>query len=320
MRTCCGVGKRKRLAGLEAPPNTGGVEQREASTETLAGMVTLGGGMFRMGSEHSEARADDGERPVRAVEVAPFRIDRSPVTNARFARFVKDTAYRTEAERFGWSFVFWSHIPPERFYDLVEDNVVGAPWWCKVNGATWAQPEGPGSDVRRRGEHPVVHVSWNDAAAFCAWAGLRLPTEAEWEYAARGGLDQQMYPWGNKLRPNGEHRCNIWQGNFPREDTKEDGYAGTSPVDAFPPNGYGLYSVAGNAWEWCADWFDTNHHVPDVVETRTNPKGPIEGTSKLMRGGSFLCHHSYCNRYRVSARTGQTPDSSSANVGFRCAL
>jgi formylglycine-generating enzyme len=286
-------------------------------TETLTGMIALPGGTFLMGTDYEEAFPGDGEGPVRAVTLTPFRLDRYPVTNRRFKEFVDSTKYRTEAERFGWSFVFWSHIPQERFYELVEDTVAIAPWWCKVNGAHWAMPEGPGSDVAQRWEHPVVHVSWTDALEFCEWSGQRLPTEAEWEYAARGGLEQKLYPWGDKLRPKGVHMCNIWQGEFPKVDTAEDGFTGTCPVDAFPPNGFGLYSIAGNAWEWCADWFDPVFHQ---TGSRIDPIGPPAGTSRVMKGGSFLCHKSYCNRYRVAARTSQTPDSSSSNVGFRCAL
>jgi formylglycine-generating enzyme required for sulfatase activity len=170
-----------------------------------------------------------------------------------------------------------------------------------VSGAYWRHPEGPGSDLDGRWDHPVVHVSWHDAVAFCAWADLRLPTEAEWEYAARGGLDQARYPWGDELTPDGEHRCNIWQGRFPVRDTAEDGYSGTAPVNAFEPNGFGLYNVAGNVWEWCADWFDRAQQ------------------NRAMRGGSYLCHESYCNRYRVAARTANSPDTSGGNIGFRCA-
>jgi len=269
-----------------------------------------------MGTDYAEAFAADGEGPVREVTVEPFWIDRFPVTNELFDQFVSETQYTTEAERFGWSFVFWAHVPRERFYDLVVDTVAAAPWWCKVPGANWRSPEGPGSTIGLRGNHPVVHVSWNDAVHFCEWSGQRLPTESEWEYAARGGLVQKIYPWGDKLRPKGQHLCNIWQGEFPKLDTGDDGYTGTCPVDAFPPNGYGLYSVTGNTWEWCADWFSTTFHV---ATTRINPQGPPDGQAKVMKGGSFLCHKSYCNRYRVAARSSNTPDSSTSHMSFRCA-
>ena len=262
-------------------------------------MVSLPGGIFRMGTEYEQGFPADGEGPVRSVLVAPFAIDTFPVTNAEFAAFVEATAYRTEAEVFGWSFVFWAHITPERFRELVEDTVAYTPWWCKVPGADWNHPEGPGSSVGDRLMHPVVHVSWNDASAYAAWVSKALPSESQWEYAARGGLEQKLYPWGDELEPGGKHLCNIWQGDFPEKDTAEDGYAGTCPVDAFAANGYGIYSITGNVWEWCADWFQA-------------------GESKVMKGGSFLCHASYCNRYRVAARTSNTPDSSASNIGFRC--
>ena len=284
--------------------------------EIAAEMVALPGGTFLMGTDYAGGFAEDGEGPVRAVTLHEFSIDRYPVTNEVFGKFVADTGYRTEAEQFGWSFVFWAHIPPQRFQELVEDTVESAPWWCKVRGARWNAPEGPQSNLKDRENHPVVHVSWNDAQAFCAWSRQRLPSEAEWEYAARGGLEQALYPWGDKLRPGGEHRCNIWQGEFPNVDTAEDGYAGTCPVDAFPANGYGLYSVVGNTWEWCADWFSSDLHL---TASRNNPSGPREGSSRVMKGGSFLCHKSYCNRYRLGARTSNTPDSSTSNIGFRCA-
>lgn len=280
-------------------------------------MVRLPGGSFLMGTDYEGAFPDDGEGPVREVTLDPFWIDRAPVTNELFGRFAQETDYRTEAERFGWSFVFWAHIPQKRFHELVEDTVAAAPWWCKVRGATWRSPEGPGSDISSRLAHPVVHVSWNDAISFCEWSGQRLPTEAEWEYAARGGLVQKLYPWGDQLRPDGKHLCNIWQGEFPREDTGEDGFRGTCPVDAFPPNGFGLYCITGNAWEWCADWFSASYHRSASL---INPSGPPEGDAKVMKGGSFLCHKSYCNRYRVAARSFNTPDSSTSHMGFRCVL
>jgi formylglycine-generating enzyme len=286
-----------------------------SSSSNMQRMITLPGGEFLMGTDYEEAFAADGERPVRRVRLKAFQIDCFPVTNEDFAFFVQATGYKTEAEVYGWSFVFWSHIPKDKFQSLVVDTVAGAPWWCQVPGAFWAAPEGPGSHVAKRTNHPVVHVTWNDALAYCGWSGNRLPTEAEWEYAARGGLVQKLYPWGDKLRPNGEYRCNIWQGTFPQEDTADDGYSGTSPVTAFPPNDFGLYSVTGNAWEWCADWFGTPDHFGEVTE---DPVGTPTGTSRVMKGGSFLCHKSYCNRYRVAARSSNTPDSSTSNLGFRC--
>jgi len=267
-----------------------------------------------MGTNYRYAFAADGEGPVRPVCLSPFSIDVYPVTNADFASFVEETGYISDSEKYGWSFVFWSHIPADRIHELVTDTVAAAPWWCQVPGASWRTPEGPGSDIRDRLRHPVVHVSWNDASAYAAWAGQALPTEAQWEYAARGGLEQSLYPWGDELTPGGRHLCNIWQGEFPRRDTAEDGYSGTCPVDAFPPNGFGLYSMTGNAWEWCADWFTPLF----TSELKKDPAGPGQGQTKVMKGGSFLCHASYCNRYRVAARTSNTPDSAASNVGFRC--
>jgi sulfatase modifying factor 1 len=211
----------------------------ESSGAIPEDMISLPGGSFLMGTDYMEALPQDGEGPVRSVTINSFRIDRFPVTNRQFAQFVRTTRYKTEAESFGWSFVFWSHIPKASFHELVEDTVAAAPWWCKVPDSCWGAPEGPGSDVSKRNDHPVVHVSWNDAQAYCLWRRHRLPTEAEWEYAARGGLEQCLYPWGNKLRPHGEHRCNIWQGEFPMNETGDDGFTGTCPVDAFPPMNLG---------------------------------------------------------------------------------
>jgi formylglycine-generating enzyme len=290
-------------------------ETKIISPDLNRAMISLPGATFSMGTDYPHGFLADGEGPVRPVSLSQFDIDAFPVTNADFAAFVADTKYRTEAEIFGWSFVFWMHIPGELFEELVEDTVAAAPWWCKVPGATWAQPEGPGSSVLDRLNHPVVHASWNDAVAYATWATKSLPTEAQWEYAARGGLAQKLYPWGDELTPGGRHLCNVWQGQFPTEDTAEDGYAGTCPVDRFPPNGYGLYSVTGNVWEWCNDWF---HSEFSAKRTLHNPTGPITGDAKVMKGGSFLCHASYCNRYRVAARNSNTPDSSASNIGFRC--
>lgn len=316
IKTCCMPAAGRSVVEVEGS-HAAADAPREHAAVIQSRMVPLPGGAFLMGTDSSEGFPLDGEGPVREVTVDPFAIDRKPVTNELFARFIAATGYRTEAEVFGWSFVFWSHLPASRFSELVQDTVAAAPWWCKVNGARWDSPEGPGSDVRKRGDHPVVHVSWNDAIAFCGWSGQRLPTEAEWEYAARGGLTGKTYPWGDKLRPEGKHRCNIWQGEFPKHDTGEDGYAGTCPVEAYPPNGYGLYSVTGNTWEWINDWFSADFHR---TAARDNPSGPGEGTNRVTKGGSFLCHKSYCNRYRVAARSSNSPDSSTSNTGFRCAL
>jgi formylglycine-generating enzyme required for sulfatase activity len=281
-------------------------------------MVRIPGGEFRMGGADPDGFPDDGEGPVRSVRLSPYLIDATAVTNRQFAAFVRDTEYVTDAERFGWSFVFHLFVGAEQRRYVRDATVPGAPWWLAVDGADWRHPDGPESTVDRRQQHPVVHVSWHDAAAYAAWAGKRLPTEAEWELAARGGLEQARYPWGDELAPRGRWRCNIWQGRFPRENTAEDRHVGTAPVKSFPPNGNGLYEVAGNVWEWCADRWSTTWHTEDRQETRADPQGPPTGDTRVTRGGSYLCHHSYCNRYRVAARTANTPDSSSGNTGFRC--
>ncbi len=251
------------------------------------------GGVFDMGSAEL-FHPDDGEGPVRSVRVAPFAIDRHAVTNERFAQFVADTGYVTEAERFGWSFVFHLFLGRGARETL---GVRDAPWWRKVEHASWQRPEGPKSEIAWRADHPVVHVSWNDANAFAAWSGGRLPTEAEWEFAARGGLQQKRFPWGDEEPTDEQPRCNIFRGDFPHHSADE--WPGAVPVTAFEPNGYGLYNMAGNVWDWCAD----DH----------GDKG------KAIRGGSYLCHRSYCYRYRVAARSTNSADSSAGHMGFRLA-
>ena len=260
-------------------------------------MVELPAGLFLMGSDRVDGYPEDGEGPVREMFVEPFAIDATTVTNAAFAEFVESTGHLTDAERFGWSFVFAGFLPEDA---PPTRGVVDAEWWRQVVGADWRHPEGPWSRVAGRELHPVVHVSWRDADAFARWAGKRLPTEAEWEYAARGGLVQRRFPWGDELEPGGEHQMNVWQGTFPRANTLDDGHAGTAPVRSYAANGYGLYEMTGNVWEWTASWFDSSRRA------------------RAMRGGSYLCHASYCNRYRVDARSGNTMDSSTGNLGFRC--
>ena len=264
-----------------------------------------------MGTDRAYGYGEDGESPAHEVQLSPFSIARSAVTNAEFAAFVEATGHRTEAEAFGWSFVFAGFLP----HDFPPTRgVAGAPWWRQIEGADWAHPEGPPSTIGGREDHPVVHVSWNDARAFCGWSGTRLPSEAEWEFAARGGLSQQRFPWGDELEPGGVHRMNAFQGTFPGTDTAADGYSGTAPVAAFAPNGYGLHQMTGNVWEWTADWFDAAYYRDSP---RDDPQGPRTGTARVMRGGSYLCHASYCNRYRVDARSSNPPDSSTGNLGFR---
>ncbi len=258
-------------------------------------MLHVPAGRFRMGSEDPVAVRADAEGPVREVEVAGFWIDACAVRNSEFAAFAQESGYRSLAERSGWSFVFAGLLPDDF---PATRGVAHAPWWRQVEGASWCAPEGPRSSLEGRAAHPVVHLRLEDARAYAAWAGKRLPSEVEWEYAARGGLDQCRYPWGDELTPNGETRCNVWQGSFPSHNACQDGYYGTAPVDIYAPNGYGLYNMVGNTWEWCESAFD---HEQQVI-----------------RGGSYLCHASYCFRYRCSARSGSAPESSTGHLGFRC--
>ncbi|WP_026405176.1 formylglycine-generating enzyme family protein [Actinomadura rifamycini] len=274
-------------------------------------------GAFLMGDAFGDGLAGDGESPVHEVTLDAFEIDATTVTNDDFARFVDDTGYRTEAEAAGFSAVFRTLAHPGA---EVLGTAPRAPWWLAVKGANWRSPEGPGSDLRGREEHPVVHVTWNDARSYCAWAGRRLPREAEWEYASRGGVEGARYPWGDELLgTRGEWRANIWQGTFPDRNTGEDGWLATAPVRAFAPNGFGLWQTVGNVWEWCEDAFD-----PRAYAKRARAGGPVHDPRprvasglRVLRGGSYLCHESYCNRYRNAARSSNTPDSSMGNAGFR---
>jgi formylglycine-generating enzyme required for sulfatase activity len=278
----------------------------------LIKQIGLAASAFLMGDANGDGNLGDGEWPVHDVGLSSFSIDATSVTNVDFARFVEATGYRTEAQTFGYSAVFHLDLEAER------SDVLGrppeTPWWLGVAGADWRHPQGRKSSIENLGEHPVVHVSWNDAQAYCRWAGRRLPTEAEWEFAARGGLAGKRYPWGDELMENGIFRCNIWQGVFPTANDGADGWRTTAPVRSFSPNGFGLWQMVGNVWEWCADWFDPAYYARSP---RDNPAGPESGSRRSMRGGSFLCHRSYCNRYRNSARSSNTPDSSASNISFR---
>jgi sulfatase modifying factor 1 len=284
-----------------------------AATQGTLALVPLPGGAFRMGSDGAEGYAQDGEGPSRDVRLSPFSIAATTVTNAQFAAFVRAAGYVTEAEAAGRSFVFWLQVDETRRVTLrrVPDDL---PWWLDVPDACWQRPQGPGSSIDDRGDHPVVHVSWHDAMAYCAWAGVRLPTEAEWEYAARGGLPGARYPWGDDFGDEGDGLCNTWRGEFPSHPRTPPG---TLPVTSHAPNGHGLYNMAGNVWEWCADWFSPRYHAETSSD---NPRGERVSGQRSMRGGSFLCHASYCNRYRVAGRHANTPSSSASHCGFRVAL
>ncbi|GCC38746.1 hypothetical protein chiPu_0017263, partial [Chiloscyllium punctatum] len=269
-------------------------------------VVKLPGGTFHMGTDEADAR--DGEAPVRRVTVKPYALNQYPVTNVEFREFVRSQKYKTEAESFGWSFVFEDFVS-EELKSKVTQRIESAPWWLPIERAFWRQPAGPGSGIKEKLHYPVVQVSWSDAQAFCEWNGMRLPTEEEWEFAARGGLEGRVYPWGNKFHPN---RTNLWQGKFPDRDIAEDGYHGVSPVNAFPPqNNYGLCDMLGNVWEWTA-----SEYFPQGLPLKA-------GAQKMyvLRGSSWIdsADGSFNHKARVTSRMGNTPDSASDNLGFRCA-
>jgi len=287
-------------------------------------MVELPGGVFRMGSD----RFYPEEGPIREVSVDPFWIDRHPVTVAEFRRFVKATGHRTWAEEAPIA----EHYPDADPADLVPGSLTfhatEGPvdlrdyrnWWNWTPGADWRHPEGPGSTVGGRERHPVTHVAYSDAEAYAAWAGKSLPTEAEWEYAARGGLDQATYTWGDEFAPKGRMMANTWQGEFPWQNLRTDGYERTSPVERFAPNGFGLYDMAGNVWEWTSDWFDkpaAATGAPCCAPQREQPAG-AESPRKVIKGGSHLCAPNYCLRYRPAARQAEAIDTSTSHIGFRC--
>ncbi len=302
-KTCC-VPATGRAAGPAVPlPAAGGGDHSL--------VVDVPGGTVTIGTDKPVFR-EDGEGPARRVTLRPFRIDAHAVSNRRFAAFVAATGYRTEAERYGWSYVFHSFLRPGTQAPSPE----GTPWWRQVEGAYWAAPEGPASSTADRLDHPATHIAWNDAAAFAAWAGGRLPGEAEWEHAAKGGDDAARFPWGAAEPDDGNALCNIWQGRFPARNTLADGFLGTAPVDAFQPNGFGLFNACGNVWEWCADAFRIRSL--SAAAKQRNQAAAAE-RERVMKGGSYLCHLSYCYRYRIAARSGRSPDTSAGHTGFRVA-
>ena len=276
-------------------------------------IVWIGAGVSAVGTDNPR-HAVDGEGPVRKVRLRSYGIDRYAVSNQRFAAFVADTGYVTEAERFGWSFVFKGFVQPTLVNAL--PAAPEAPWWIRIEGAYWKYPEGEGSHIEDRKNHPAVHVSWADARAFASWAGGRLPSEAEWERAARG-RSGATYPWGDREPDDSAFfPCNIWQGRFPEINDAADGYAGTAPVDTFEPNDFGLYNMVGNTWEWCEDSFRVRS-LTRAAKIRNQVARSQQ--QRLMKGGSYLCHKSYCHRYRVAARLGCPPDSATGHLGFRLA-
>ena len=309
---------------------------RSVGHQTASEVVLIPGGTFRMGSDRHYAE----EAPAHSVTVDDFWIDRAPVTNKQFRQFVRDTGHVTFAETvpdlkdypgalphmiFAGSLVF---TPTTRPVDLQD----WSQWWTLLKGANWRHPYGPKSNIKGLDDHPVVHVTYGDALAYAQWADKDLPTEAEWEYAARGGLDGAEFAWGDELTPGGKHLANTWQGSFPYENKCEDGFPRTSPVGAFPPNGYGLYDMIGNVWEWTTDWYSARHTADPAKPccAPQNPRGGREQDSydprtpeikiprKVIKGGSHLCAPSYCRRYRPAARHAEPVDTSTSHLGFRC--
>lgn len=310
------------------------------SNPTTAGMVLIPGGTFMMGGDNEQAAND--EYPKHAVQVNAFWMDETEVTNAQFEKFVAATGYVTTAEQKPDWEVLQKTVPPGT--PKPPDSVLVAAslvfhqtdgpvnlnnynaWWQWVHGANWRHPQGPGSSIKGKENEPVTQVSWYDAVAYCKWAGKRLPTEAEWEYAARGGLKNNIYPWGNEHINAGKPKANSWEGEFPYKNLQVDGYVKVAPVKSYAPNRYGLYDMAGNVWEWCSDWYDASYYKTLSNGVAVNPKGPEKSfdpddpytPKKSLRGGSFLCNDSYCSGYRVARRMKSSADTGLEHTGFRC--
>ncbi|MDB5090202.1 MAG: formylglycine-rating enzyme family protein [Mucilaginibacter sp.] len=333
---CCESNIPARFAALNTKAN---LQPLSGAYKLHEGMVLIKAGTFMMGGDNAQAAAD--EYPKHKVIVNDFWMDKTEVTNAQFARFVKATGYITTAElKPNWE-ELKKQVPPgtPKPNDslLVAASLVFSPpnhavplddysqWWVWKKGASWKHPQGPGSSIKGKDNLPVVQVSWYDAVAYCKWSGKRLPTEAEWEWAARGGLKNNIYPWGNEPVDQGKPKANTWQGHFPDNNTLKDKFYGLAPVASFAANGYGLFDMAGNAWEWCADYYN-NKYYETVAAGITNPRGPAKSydpdepyaKKRVIRGGSFLCNDSYCSGYRVARRMKSTEDSGMEHLGFRC--
>lgn len=306
MSSCCGP---SRALDAVVPPGAAVPASRGGAPE---GMIRVPGGRSFVGTDRPEI-PQDGEGPERTVVLADFGLEATTITVERFAAFVAATGYVTEAERFGWTAVFFGDEE-----HLSAATAIGSrlPWWHSIDGANWRQPEGPGSSVDHRLDHPVTQVSWADARAFADWVGGRLPTEAEWEHAARGGAERRRFPWGEAEPDDQTIHANIWQGQFPRQNSLADGYERTAPARSFEPNPLGFYSMAGNVWEWTADPFKVRSLSR---QARLRNAQALEHSEKVLKGGSFLCHISYCYRYRIAARMALSPDSAASNTGFRVA-
>lgn len=333
---CCESNIPKRFASLTSQkPDISAI----TSAKDHKGMIWIKAGNFQMGADNKQAYED--EYPKHKVAVHGFWMDATEVTNAEFAQFVKATGYITTAERKpDWN-ELKKQLPPGTAKPadsvLVAASLVFDPpkqavdlndytqWWTWKKGADWRHPHGPGSSIKGKENYPVVHISWFDAVAYCRWAGKRLPTEAEWEWAARGGLQNKLYPWGDEPLDAGKAKANTWQGHFPDRNTLKDKFYGLAPVASFAPNGYGLYDMAGNVWEWCADYYN-NSYYKSVANGAVDPKGPLKSydpdepytKKRVIRGGSFLCNESYCTGYRVARRMKSTEDSGMEHLGFRC--
>jgi len=340
-KSCCTKALPKRFGTLQDLQSTPKNNKTNVVDAAHLGMVWIPAGEFMMGGDNDQARAD--EFPKHRVKLNGFYMDETEVTNEQFEKFVQATGYLTTAEKD----VDWDELkkqlppntpkPDQELLKAASLVFVKTPqvvnlidysqWWQWMHGANWKHPQGPQSNIIGKEKYPVVHVSWDDANAYCKWAGKRLPTEAEWEYAARGGMKNTIYSWGNTPVDSGSFQCNHWQGSFPNQNENLDGFDNASPAKSFMPNGYGLYDMSGNVWEWCADLYNNNYYNEfKNVKIAINPKGPAKSydpdeplaTKRVMRGGSFLCNESYCSGYRNSSRMKSTQDSGMEHLGFRC--